>query len=141
MKNLNYLLAPMYAKRHTDIIDILLASAIESAKEFHSDYVKLKSGKWNYYNEDFGFDELKGKERYTPYVEARRVFFFLVKKFTDESSITGGRILGKDHATFLHHNRTVENLCYSSPSYSNFIDSVIDRTAKMLIIHSSNSRT
>jgi chromosomal replication initiation ATPase DnaA len=141
MKQMNYLLAPMYAKRQTDIIEIMITSAIESAKELHSDYIQLKAGGWNHYNHDFGFDEMKGSERYTPYVEARRVFFFLLKKFTNESCVSGAKILGKDHATFLHHNKTIENLCFSSPSYSAFIDSVIDRTAKMLIVHSSQSRT
>ncbi len=59
-------------------------------------------------------EHLMSKTRKREIVTARQTIFYLLRKYSKHSLTYIAKQFNKDHATVLHSQRTIENLCFSS---------------------------
>tara|TARA_R100000900_G_scaffold81380_1_gene63927 strand:- start:3018 stop:3455 length:438 start_codon:yes stop_codon:yes gene_type:complete len=61
---------------------------------------------------DVTHKEIRAHSRLPLYVNARRIFCFLCRKFTEKSLYNIGRLIDRDHATVLHQTRNAQDFLY-----------------------------
>lgn len=75
--------------------------------------------------------DLNSKKRSRDIVDARTMYCYIAKQLTDASTTSIGKVINRDHATVLHHNKKF-NALYSTDksfkrSYKDFISEHEDR--------------
>lgn len=81
-------------------------------------------------------EEIKDKTRKREIVEARQIFFSIIKKNTKMSLSSIGKLCRKDHATVLHSIKTVENLCETDKSFLKKYQAIKEIAENNISIHS-----
>ena len=66
-------------------------------------------------------EDMKGRSRFTPIVEARRVAMVLIRKTLGLTLVATARHFEKDHATVLHACRTVNNLAETDKHFRTYL--------------------
>jgi len=78
-------------------------------------------------------EEFKSKSRERYIVEARHLYYWLLRKKTNYSLSTLGKMLGKDHATVLHSIKTWDNMLETDVNYRTRTITIRDRINEKLL--------
>lgn len=101
-------------------LDIIAHYSCYAARKIHRGYFPVRET-YEPFNAEFGIKELKSKSRYKPYVEARKIYCFLSHKLTGYSLSQIGLYFNSDHATVLHHKKTVKNFIETEKDYGGVV--------------------
>lgn len=70
------------------------------------------------------FEQMKSASRLREYVDARRIFFFMLRRYTNMSIMRIGSFLHRDHCTVIHHIKSSKALADTDSNFREKLNKV-----------------
>jgi hypothetical protein len=134
---MNYLTAPGLIHTVFTPEEICFAVAIKFSKRVCTTKNFIDRSNSGNFKEDFGIEEVCSKARFRPYVEARRVFSYLMSKYLNRPLVSICSEIGLDHTSVHYHIKSVSAFIDTDNHYKSELESSITELKSMLSFYYS----